>query len=354
MIAYYPSGTSGTYDRWTGVPIGQPSTPAAVRTGVADAAHFGLEVQHNLLAAINAAVASPFYRQVFSCASGLTTGQPAYLSDANTVALAAASGSGTSKVIGFVRDRTAADTGCYLAHFWRATGITTTTGGAVFLTNAGGYSGTAGTFKKAVGIGLSTTVAWLEAGPLDGTMYTGSMGGAPLTAGGTADSGSGSFAARFDHRHAMLFSGDPSYDGTGALASGASTTAARSDHTHQLDSGLAKEILVASISGNAESGNYRAVTVTLKDVRGNATGSRMLVEAWLADTGAGWETAGAVTGFTVASGITGDTPTANKRVRGITSSDGTITFHVTTDAVATFVFHATVQSKIYYSTLAFA
>jgi hypothetical protein len=385
MIAYLPSGTSGVFDRWTGVPIAQPATPSAVRSGVSDAAYFGIEVENNLLASINSAIASPFYRQTWACTGTIATGNPAYITDAITIDKALAASSGTSKVVGFVRDKTAGGTGCYLAHFWCATGITTTTGAAVFLTDAGGYSGTAGTFKRCLGIGINTTTALLEAGPLDATLYTGSLGGTPANVGGTADSGSGSFGARFDHVHALTFSGNPSsvasgvaasgsstvaarldhmhainfsgapnYNGTGALDSGALTTPARLDHTHQLDSGLAKEILAAAISGNAESGNYRAVTVALKDVRGNATGSRVLVEAWLSSGSYGWEVTTAPTGFYIASGQTGDTPTANKRVRGVTQSDGTITFFINTDAVVTLYFHVVVQDKIYQATISFA
>jgi hypothetical protein len=291
MIAYTPSGLSGTFDRWTGVPIGQPSTPSSVRTGVADAAHFGIEVENNLLACIKGSVASPFYGRAYACASGIATGNPLYLSDAVTVALAEASGSGTSKVIGFCRDKTADGTGCYISHYWAATGGTFTTGSPVYLNDTGGLSLTAGTFRHALGVGISTTGAILYAGPVEATLR----------------------AAR-----------------------------------------LETMALQASVSGNAESGNYRAVTVKTLDAGSAQTGARLMVEAWLADTGYGWECSSAPTGFVVASGQTGDTPTAGKRVRGTTLADGTITFHVQTDAVKTYVFHASVFGRVYSLDLAFA
>jgi len=237
VISYTPSGTSGAYDLWTGVPIGQPSTPSAVRTGVADAAFFALEVENNLLGLINASVGSPFYRQAFACASGLSTGDPVILTGANSVDLAAASGSGTSKVIGFIRDITSADTGCYLSHYWYATGLTVVVNDTVYLTDAGGVSSGQGTFKHTLGIAISTTGALLQAGPRDGTLSSTDIGGDPATVGSGEDSGSATFAARSDHKHALQFSGYPTGVGTGAADSGTLAVAARVDHVHGVRTG---------------------------------------------------------------------------------------------------------------------
>ncbi len=205
MPSYSGNYTSGTFDLWQGLELFQPVAPSAYRTGVADAAYFGKQVQDNVLALVKSSVGSPWYGTTFACASGLTTGQPVYLSDADTVALAAASGSGTSKVVGFVRDKTSAGTGCYLAHYWRATGLTCTTGATIYLTDAGGYATTQGTFKHTIGIGIDTTGALLSANPLDATLSSPDIGGAPVAVGtgSGADSGSGTFAARYDHVHAM-------------------------------------------------------------------------------------------------------------------------------------------------------
>jgi len=291
VIAYTPSGQSGAFDTWTGVPIAQPATPSSVRSGVADAAYFGIEVENNLLGLINASVASPFYRRSWTCAAGLATGNPVRISGSGTVGLAEATGSGTSDVVGFVRDKSGTTT-CYIAHFWMATGITGTVGATAYLQNAGTIGDAAGTFARPLGVYGTTTTALVC-----------------------------------------------------ALPNGANNV---------IDARLLAETVTATISGNAESGNYRAVTVQLKDVRGTALTSRVLVEAWLADTGYGWETATAATGLTMSSGTTGDTPTAGKRMRGITAADGSITFLVNTDAVRTYVFCASIRGKVYTSTLAFA
>jgi hypothetical protein len=117
---------------------------------------------------------------------------------------------------------------------------------------------------------------------------------------------------------------------------------------------LTPEVITATLSGNAESGDYRAVTVALKDGAGVAVGGRCLVEAWLADTGYGWAVASGASGFTVASGTAADIATAGVRARGITLADGTITFHVLTDSVITYVFCVSVRGKVYTVDLAFA
>ena len=353
MIAYTPSYDSGDFDRWTGVPIGQPSTPSSARTGIADAAYFGIQVENNILALVRASVASPFYGRAWTCVSGLNTGDPIRISDSGTVALAAASGSGTSDVAGFVRDKDSTGTTAYIAHFWQFTGNTGgTTGARAYLTDAGGISITAGTFPKVLGIYDSATGGILFASPL--SLASCVAAGSPSSIGTGADSGTSSLAARLDHKHALTFSGAPGYVGTGVLDSGVDTGAARLDHAHQIDSGIAKEITKVSISGTAESGNYRDVTIAMLDARGETTGSRRLVEAWLGDTGYGWETSTTPTGFFIVSGTTGNTPTANTRLRGITDANGNMSFHVNTDGVITYVFHVSVCGKVSTLNLAFA
>jgi hypothetical protein len=239
VIAYYPSGTSGAYDTWTGVPIGQPATPSAVRTGVADAAYFGIEVQNNLLASVNASVASPFYRSTWTCVSGLATGDPVRISASGTVVLAAASGSGTSDVVGFCRDKSG-DTSCWLAHFWRKTGITGTVGAAAYLQNAGTVSDAAGTFSKVLGVYDTTTTALLFADSVSSLNVRNFLNSGSPTAitGVTADSGTSQYAARLDHVHSHTFSGAPYAVGTGSGgASGSGTLPARYDHSHALRTG---------------------------------------------------------------------------------------------------------------------
>jgi hypothetical protein len=148
-------------------------------------------------------------------------------------------------VIGFVRDKTSNDTGCHIAHFWFQTGLTCTTGATIYLTNAGGFSTAAGTFVHAVGIGCCTTGALLVASPLDATLRTTNMGGAPVAVGtGAADSGAGSFASRYDHVHVLAFSGAPTAVGSGSGGiSGTTSQPARADHSHAIRSGW-RDIIV--------------------------------------------------------------------------------------------------------------
>jgi len=203
VIAYTPSGTSGDFDRWTGVPIGQPSTPATVRTGVADAAYFGIEVQNNLMALIKGAVSSPFYGRSWTCLSGLATGDPVRISDSGTIALAEASGSGTSDVFGFVRDKGTGSVTGWVCHYWQITGGSVsggTTGAPIYLTDTGKYSGTAGTFSKILGVFDSATGGLLHATPGAGIVFSGDPTGVGT---GTADSGTLNKSARVDHVHKM-------------------------------------------------------------------------------------------------------------------------------------------------------
>ena len=236
MPSYSGQPTSGEFDLWN-LEVSQPVAPSTYRTGVLDAAYFGKQVLDNVMGAIAASVASPFYRQAFAVASGRATGDPVYLTGANSVELAAASGSGTSKVIGFIREITAADTGCYLAHYWYKTGLTVAVNDTIYLSNAGGASSGVGTFPHTLGIAISTTGAILQAGPLDGSLSPASMGGDPATVGSGEDSGSATASARADHKHALQFSGDPTGVGTGTADSGTLAVAARLDHVHAMRTG---------------------------------------------------------------------------------------------------------------------
>lgn len=236
MPSYSGAYDSGEWDLWN-LEISQPVAPSSYRTGVLDAAYFGKQVLDNIMGTIHASVGSPFYRQSFACASGLATGDPVILTGANAVDKAAASGSGTSKVIGFVREITAADTGCYLSHFWYKTGLTVAVNDTIYLTDAGGVSSGQGTFKHTLGIAISTTGALLQAGPRDGTLSSPDIGGDPATVGSGEDSGSATFAARADHKHALQFSGYPTGVGTGTADSGTLAVAARVDHVHKMRTG---------------------------------------------------------------------------------------------------------------------
>ena len=254
MPSYSGQPLSGDFDLWN-LEISQPVAASAYRTGVLDAAYFGKQVLDNTMGAIAASVSSPFYRQAFACASGRATGDPVYLTGANSVELAAASGSGSSKVVGFIREITAADTGCYLAHYWYKTGLTVAVNDTVYLSNAGGVSSGVGTFPHTLGIAISTTGAILQAGPLDGSLSPSPMGGDPATVGSGEDSGSATAAARADHKHALQFSGNPTGVGTGTADSGTLAVAARVDHVHYMRVGyddVVVPILLVKSGGSSD------------------------------------------------------------------------------------------------------
>jgi hypothetical protein len=149
MPSYSGAYDSGEFDQWQ-IEMSQPVAPSGYRTGVVDAAYFGKQVADNVIGLIHASVASPFYRADWICISGLATGDPVRVSASGTVALAEASGSGTSDVIGFCRDKSG-DTICWISHFWRKTGITGTVGAAAYLQNDGTVSDAAGTYSKTLG-----------------------------------------------------------------------------------------------------------------------------------------------------------------------------------------------------------
>jgi hypothetical protein len=107
-------------------------------------------------------------------------------------------------------------------------------GDTLYLTDSGNIASGQGTFKHTLGIAVSTTGGFVEAGPLDASLSSPDIGGDPSTVGSGEDSGSGTFAARYDHKHALQFSGNPTGVGTGTANSGTLAVAARVDHVHPM------------------------------------------------------------------------------------------------------------------------
>lgn len=129
------------------------------------AKYFGQPVLEELLALINSRVSSKAYNKVWTCIAGLNVGDPVYISAADTVALALATTEATAKVVGFVRYKPTTTT-CLIEHFQFKTGLAGLTAGAdVFLSNAGGFAATAGTFERRLGVALDTDEAIVSAEP---------------------------------------------------------------------------------------------------------------------------------------------------------------------------------------------
>lgn len=122
-------------------------------------------IQNEILGLWASTVAPALYSQTYTCLAGLAVGSPVYVSANNTVALALATTVTTARVVGFVEYKPTT-TSCRLSHFYYAAGLSGgTAGGKVYLTNAGGFSATAGTVSKIVGEWISTTEALLSATP---------------------------------------------------------------------------------------------------------------------------------------------------------------------------------------------
>jgi hypothetical protein len=118
-----------------------------------------------ILGLLQSRVANLSYMQVFNCDVSLQLGSPIYVDAANHVANANATDAAHAKVVGFVRSKPTTNT-CLVSHFRYASGLSgLTPGAAVYLTDIGGYSATAGTFTKVLGTAISTTEALCEADP---------------------------------------------------------------------------------------------------------------------------------------------------------------------------------------------
>jgi len=141
-----------------------------------DAKYGAQEIMNELLAFRDAAVSGKQYLQQFTCLTGLNVGDPVRISGNNTVVLALATTQANSRVVGFVRHKgtigsasSAAALTCYLSHYRYVSGLTGgTAGNPCYLTDAGGFSATAGTYAKVVGVFTSTTEALLVADSVSG------------------------------------------------------------------------------------------------------------------------------------------------------------------------------------------
>lgn len=175
--------------------------PAAI-SEVVTAEFVGKPLYENVKALLNGRVSSMQYMQTYTCISGLNVGDPVYISAASTATLALATTVATSRVIGFVRYKPTTTT-CLLEHFLYVTGMSAATvGDPIYLTDAGGYSGTAGTVPVIIGRFLTTTTGLVAAIP--GQQFA-----------GDASVVSGTFALTGDISPTTLVANTDNYNPTG-------------------------------------------------------------------------------------------------------------------------------------------
>lgn len=160
----------------------------------ASADKFTKPAMDNLLALIYGAVAEYDFLQAYTCASGNAVDDAVQLTGNLTVAKAL--GNVNAPILGFIRHKgtlgaasSGASTTAYLVPFLKKTGLSGgTAGGPVYITDAGGYSSTPGTYVIRAGTWISTTEVILFASPaagLDGSALS-VLGRAANTAGALA------------------------------------------------------------------------------------------------------------------------------------------------------------------------
>lgn len=368
-IPYTPDVNNALQDGYAPVPFSDDiayATPNPIRV---DSKFFLVPVQDEIQALINGRVSSKEYHRLWNCPSDLNIGDPVRIINDSTTAgfvdLADATTSARAAVIGFVRFKPTA-TECLLDHFFQVGGVTdgVGTGGGgtdpfsgapVYLSDAGGYSATPGTFPKTVGVFVSDDAAWLCATPLSAVSALAVLGDNSVTTSAIADgavttpkiANNAVTGAKLDT--GIVDNASIELNGSTKLAikpngvtgsmldtgivdnstieiNGSTKLAVKPGGitTNELDDTTVLSLLpfgAPIISIGAESSHTRVIIFNIEDLSGAANFGRMcLIEAWLSDTVGGWETSTTPTNFSVASGTAADTPTANKRIRYLTSS----------------------------------
>jgi len=123
-----------------------------------------------------------------------------------------------------------------------------------------------------------------------------------------------------------------------------------------LEEAVATEVAQLALSAAAESSNHRDVTIQAQDINGNDQPVSALLEIWLADSATGWElTTAPDGGVSVQNGTAADVPTAGKRLRVMTDTNGKVVIRITESGVKTVYVRAKLGDKVYTSSaVAFA
>lgn len=168
-----------------------------------------------MLARIKGAVALASYGVSYTCGVGDAVGDPVRISGNNTVTLALGTTAANAKVIGFIAHKgprgaasVAGSTSCVVVHYYYKSGLSgLTAGNPVYLSNTGTISASAGTSAKILGEAISTTEAILYADGVNAlyqsVLFSDSEGDPASVVTTTASDGTSVYAARRDHVHAI-------------------------------------------------------------------------------------------------------------------------------------------------------
>lgn len=180
-----------------------------------DSKYFLKPIQDEVLARIKGAVALGSYGVSYTCGAGDAVGDPVRISGNNTVTLALGTTAANAKVFGFISHKgprgaasVAGSTSCVVVHYYYKSGLSgLTAGNPVYLSNTGTISATAGTSAKVLGEAISTTEAILYADGVNAlyasSLFLDSEGDPANVNMSAASDGTSIYAARRDHVHLL-------------------------------------------------------------------------------------------------------------------------------------------------------
>jgi len=204
---YTPAVADADEDAFTGQAFDDPIVYTSANNKRVDSKYHLKPHQDETLGLIKGRVSSMAYRITWTCGVGDAVGSPVRISGNDTVTTALATSAANSKVIGFIRYKPTTTT-CFIDHYVVATGLSgLTAGGDVFLTNAGSFSASAGTYRKSLGVARTTTSAVLYANSRTASnnaeLFDDAEGDAANVSMSAASDGISTFAARRDHVHLL-------------------------------------------------------------------------------------------------------------------------------------------------------
>lgn len=175
-ISYVPSSADAPL--WNGpsqITFFDPRDYGAPDPTFVDAKHFFKPIQDQYLRTGRTAPARPEFAVTYACSSGLSVGDPVYVSGTGTMAKANSTNGTKSKVVGWVGWKPTPTT-CNIYTFAYAGSVAAgTAGNPVYLQDDSSYGPSSGSVEKVVGTYATSTTAILQAGPTKGQI-SGSSG----------------------------------------------------------------------------------------------------------------------------------------------------------------------------------
>jgi hypothetical protein len=163
MATFNPTVGGSLGKNYTGAPVESATSDAVYDQQIIQAGQFGVGTMNELLGLWAAAIAPSTLGQAYTMTSFTgTVGQPVIIdpSNDNSVLPANSLTSGSAAVFGFISQISAANPSqCFVAFISNVTGSGFTRGNAVYLSDAGGYSASAGTVTRQLGKAITTTTA---------------------------------------------------------------------------------------------------------------------------------------------------------------------------------------------------